>query len=94
MANVTTYTDKISFTAKSTDKGNVRVDGWAGLMSRCHMFMEPDEARAFATELLDAVTAVEMNNGTKHIGGNAESCRACDSSNPPYPHICPGEDAA
>lgn len=31
----------------------------------------------------------------KHVGGNAEDCRACDSSNPPYPFVCPGEgDAA
>lgn len=29
-----------------------------------------------------------------HVGGNAEDCPACEGTNPPYPFICPGPDAA
>lgn len=29
-----------------------------------------------------------------HVAGNAEDCPACHGTNPPYPFICPGPEAA
>lgn len=58
--------------------------------------LSPGEARDLVSQLRDALVAADMaDEERRHVGGNAEDCRACDSSNPPYPHICPGEgDAA
>lgn len=57
-----------------------------------------DELDATIVRLTNEPTAVHPVAATirhhlaQHQGGNAEDCKACHGTNPPYPFICPGPE--